>query len=688
MILKNPIYKEKSNVTIKNIGGIVTSLHPAFIDTDRLSDGRNIWNKNGILSSRPGICATQNGLISNEITNEDIKIYYSNFPFENINSYNNLCALVKNLGYSGSKIDFFAIDTNGTAHSIANIELKNSSNTEKYNVKNLIFIKSKKISGSGIFVILPVHIINSTSAEERKEVLYYELSADYKSFIKISTENLYRPIIIKNGYGNLADSNVRREFKESRPEGVNLLNGSFEARFILDGLSDNFTLPSAFAKDAPIEIRYYTSEVSYRTVMIEGGESQSSIFTYMGIELYITVNRAIGKIYFRRDGEPFRMPSIPDVESLRIYSYADVTGADYEIFSSSVSPILFDSRLFIAGGENRGNKVYYSSKTEHLYFCEDYSVSVGNKSYDLTALSMQSKYIIAFKERELYRLSIKCTDEISLQKLEIDSKGLVFEKPKCTVTQINDTIGCDLPDTIVTCANRLVWFHSDGVVYTLYGSNLYTEGSIYELSSDISNLLTDIPKNNLTHAFAADLNGYYALGLHNKLFLMDARVSGFRYLSNQKGEKENKLTWFLWDAPEEAYFISGFLCGGKEYFILSSSNGQVLYTAKLFGEKDIITKASGTEEKIPEFSLSSAIFSKNFNNLDRISFNALIKCPAEFILFNENEEFDRYSINAGKEFKSYIVPTPYKKGSIGIKIKGSGEFKLKDIVCSFKERIY
>ncbi len=688
MILKNPIYKQKSNVTIKNIGGMVTSLHPAFIDTDCLSDGCNIWNKNGILSSRPGICATENGLISNQITNEDIKIYYSNFPFENINSYNNLCALVKNLGYSGSKIDFFAIDTNGTVHSIANLELKNSSNTEKYNVKNLIFIKSKKISGSGIFVIMPVHIIKSNSAEERKEVLYYELSADYKSFIKISTQNLYRPIIIKNGYGNLADSQIRREFKESRPEGVNLLNGSFEARFILDGLSHTFTLPSTFAKDAPIEIRYYTSEVTYKTVTIEAGEFKSPTFTYMGFELYITVNRDIGKIYFRYDGEPFIMPRIPDVESLRIYSYADVTGADYEIFSSSVSPILFDSRLFIAGGENRGNKVYYSSKTEHLYFCEDYSVSVGNKSYDLTALSMQSKYIIAFKERELYRLSIKCTDEISLQKLEIDSKGLVFEKPKCTVTQINDTIGCDLPDTIVTCANRLVWFHSDGVVYTLYGSNLYTEGSIYELSSDISNLLTDIPKNNLTHAFAADLNGYYALGLHNKLFLMDARVSGFRYLSNQKGEKENKLTWFLWDAPEETYFISGFLCGGKEYFILSSSNGQVLYTAKLSGEKDIITKASGTEEKIPEFSLSSAIFGKNFNNLDRISFNALIKCPAEFVLFNENEEFDRYSINAGKEFKSYIVPTPYKKGSIGIKIKGSGEFKLKDIVCSFKERIY
>lgn len=688
MIFKNPIYKENSKLNIKNIGGIVTSLHPAFIGNDRLSDGYNVWNKNGIISSRPGICATENGLISNQTSNEDIKMYYSNFPFENVESYNNLCAMVKNLGYSGTQIDFFAIDSEGAVHNISNIELKNDSNTEKYNVKNLIFIKSKKISGCGIFVILPIHIINSSTSEERKEVQYFELSSDYNSFIKISPQSLYRPIIIKNGYGNLAPAEIRREYKESRPEGVSLLNGSFEARFVFDGVSDTFSLPTTIANDAPIEIRYYRTDTYYDTVMIEAGQYKSKTFEYLNLDIYVTVNRSTGKIYFRHDGDSFAMPKMVDVESLRILSYCDVAGADYEIFSSAVSPILFDSRLFIAGGENRGNKVYYSGKTEHLYFSEDYSVSVGNKSYDLTALSMQSKYIIAFKAREIFRLSITCTDEIPAQKLEIDSKGLVFEKPKCTVTQINDSLGCDLPDTIVTCANRLVWFHSDGVVYTLYGSNLYTEGSIYELSSDISNLLTDIPKDHLTHAFAADLNGYYALGLYNRLFLMDLRVSGFRYLSNQNGKKENKLTWFLWQSPEETCFISGFLCGGKEYFVLSSSNGQVLYTAKLSGEKDIITKLDGNEEKIPQFALSSAILGENFNNLDRISFNALIKHSAEVTVFDENQMINRQSIAESKEFKTYIIPAAYKKGSIGIKIKGSGEFKLKDIICYFKERIY
>ncbi len=688
MKFKNPVYKEKSNVNIKNIGGIVTSLHPSVIGNNRLSDGYNIWNKNGILSSRPGICATENGLISNQITNDDIKMYYSNFPYENLDDYNNLCAMVKNLGYSGTQIDFFAIDSKGEVHRISNIMLKNDSNTEKYNVKNLIFIKSKKISGCGIFVILPVHIINSETAEERKEVQYFELDTDYKSFIKISRESLYRPIIVKNGYGNLAPSDIRREFKESRPEGVSLLNGSFEARFIFDGVSHTFALPVAFAEDAPIEIHCYRTETSYDKLIIGPGEFQSQTFDHLGRDIYVTVNRRVGKVYLRYDSEPYAMPKRFGGESLRIYSYSDVSGADYEIFSSSVSPILFDSRLFIAGGENRGNKVYYSSKTEHLYFCEDYSVSVGNKSYDLTALSMQSKYIIAFKAREIFRLSITCTDEIPIQKLELDSKGLVFEKPKCTVTQINDSLGCDLPDTIVTCANRLVWFHSDGVVYTLYGSNLYTEGSIYELSSDISNLLTDIPKAHLTHAFAADLNGYYALGLHNRLFLMDVRVSGFRYLSNQNLKKENTLTWFLWKSPEETCFFSGFLCGGKEYFVLSSDNGQVLYTAKLSGEKDIITKSDGTEEKIPNFSLSSAVFGENFDNIDTISFNALSNHPASVKVFDQNREFMGHRIAKGEEFKTYIIPHVYKKGSIGIKIEGRGEFKLKDISCCFKERIY
>jgi hypothetical protein len=301
---------------------------------------------------------------------------------------------------------------------------------------------------------------------------------------------------------------------------------------------------------------------------------------------------------------------------------------------------------------------------------------------------MQSKYIIAFKEREMYRLSITCTDEISMQKIELDNKGLVFEKPKCTVTQINDTIGCDMPDTIVTCANRLVWFHSDGAVYTLYGSNLYTEGSIYELSGDISNLLSDISEEELKYAFAADFNGYYVLGLYDKLFLMDVRVSGFRYLGTQKHRKNNNISWFLWNAPDETHFVSGFLIGGKEYFIMSSNDSRLLYMAQMSGETDLIRNDGETEEKIPEFSFSTAIFGKTSSAIDRVCINAQLKEKAGLSFFDENREYGAFSITPHKDFKSYILSSPYKKGGIGIKIKGRGPFMLKDLVCSFKERIY
>ena len=686
MIFKNPVSKKHNNVTVKNFGGIVTALHPSFIGNDRLSDGFNIWNKNGNISSRPGICSTFSPTVSKDVNCDNIKLYYSNFPYEKLEGYNKFCALVKNSGESNPQIDFFAVDTEGDVHNITQLDLSGK-NGQIVHIKNLVFIKSTKISGGGIFVIVPVHTINPQDLSESKEVLYFEFSSDYKNLIKILPENLYRPTIIKNGFGNFVTADVRREYKESRPEGVNLLNGLFEARFIIDGVSNTFCVPTVIAEDAPIEIRYQTSEYTYESVTINGGDFKSDSFTHLGQEVYVTVSRETGKIFIRSDGAPYALSKLIDGETLRIFSYADVKGADYEIFSSGVSPILFDSRLFMAGGESRNNKVYYSSKTEHLYFCEDYSVSVGNKSYNLTALSMQSKYIIAFKEKEIYRLSITCTDEISKEKIEIDGNGLVFETPKCTVTQINDSLGCDLPDTIVTCANRLVWFHSDGAVYTLYGSNLYTEGSIYELSSNISNLLINIPKNQLKNAFAADFNGYYVLGLYNRLFLMDVRVNGFRYLSSQKNNK-NGLSWFLWTAPKNTGFMSGFVIGGKEYFILSSDSGRMLFTAQLSGEKDIVETLDKEEVSIPEFSLSTAIFDENFADVDRISFNALIKHPAEFCIFDEDKEENRQSVNSGKEFKSYISPVSYKKGGIGIKIKGSGEFKLKDIIFCFKERLY
>jgi hypothetical protein len=168
---------------------------------------------------------------------------------------------------------------------------------------------------------------------------------------------------------------------------------------------------------------------------------------------------------------------------------------------------------------------------------------------------------------------------------------------------------------------------------------------------------------------------------------MDVRVSGFRYLTNSKSEKENKLTWFFWEAPKDTYFTSGFLCGGTEYFIMSSDDGKVLYVASPKGEKDLITKVNKTEENVPEFMICTSIFGEHSCNVDKITMNAYFGASAEFTLFDENAEYDTLRVDGAKEYKSYIIPTSYKKGSIGIKIKGSGKFNLKNIVVGFKERI-
>ena len=85
-----------------------------------------------------------------------------------------------------------------------------------------------------------------------------------------------------------------------------------------------------------------------------------------------------------------------------VFAYSDTASAAYELLSSNASPINYDERLFIPGGENRGNRIYFSGKNLPLYYCEKNSFPVGNNNYNITALSLQSKYVIAFKQKEIW----------------------------------------------------------------------------------------------------------------------------------------------------------------------------------------------------------------------------------------------------------------------------------------------
>lgn len=692
MVHKSPRFSNEKTYKIDTLGGIVSSEHPSFVGLDRLSDAENLWNKNSILSTRPGIAATEDGWITDYRHNPDTcKVFYADFPFEAIPGYNRLFAVVRDEEFYINAVEFFVADENGKAHYLTFKEFVGPNGGVSYEIKNILFVKDKPIDGCGIFVLIPIFRTDGYTGNQTREVYCYELSSDYKHVIQIGLHNFYCPIILKHGFGRSAPMEIKEGKTTSYPEGVNILGGSFEACFDCDGISSQFTLPVTLASDAFVRVHLYTSSTAYISFTINGSKNFSDPVSFMGKNITVAIERSSGNLYFYADDQPYSVPMLHSNNGLRVFSNVDTYDQAYDLLSRRSKPISFDNRLFFPGGGNRGDKIYFSGKNQPLYYSERNCISVGNSDYDVTALSLQSRYVIAFKEREIYRLSLSETNYIDRDTLLQDESLTFIPTPSYKITKINDSIGCDLPTTIVNCANRLVWFHSDGAVYTLYGSNLYTEGSVYELSSEISDRLHSFNYEQLNYIFAADLNGYYVLGLPDRLFIMDARASGFRYLSGHKAAKKDYggLPWFIWKAPEGAKFMSAFTCGGKEYFLMGTSYYDYLYLACLSGEKDIIfNDDKEIEEKLPSYSLSTAIFGDSLSLGQRVTINALSKNDGEIQLFDQNGVFKTAEIKGSGRLRNFIIPTPYKKGGIGIKIKGSGQFLLKDITYHLSERIY
>lgn len=208
------------------------------------------------------------------------------------------------------------------------------------------------------------------------------------------------------------------------------------------------------------------------------------------------------------------------------------------------------TRLFLGGNTNaeESGLVIWSGLNEPLYFSENCYAYVGNPTQPVTAFGKQSDMLVIFKENETYFTRYTQNDSITADEL-IDQSVVDYTASSVyfPLTQINAHIGCDCPDTVQLCRNRLVWTNSNGKVYTLVTNNQYSERNIYEIGEMIERRLSEEKK--LKSAFSADWEGHYMLQCGNRTYLMDYNSNGFQYAySYQKNEDANaRIPWYYWE---------------------------------------------------------------------------------------------------------------------------------------------
>ncbi|MEE0947004.1 MAG: hypothetical protein U0M42_09315 [Acutalibacteraceae bacterium] len=690
MKFPTPKTKGKKSRTAIGMTGIITAHDPLSLRNDKLSFGSNLWNDEGIITNRPAFFKSGGLLSENGYLTDEQKVFFADFPFTEVFGYSSLMALVREVYYERTEISFYAVNNTAQTKHLFTIELVPPNMGSGYEVKNILFIKDTARKGNGIYIIIPTKSVSLSTGETVKQVKYYEMNSDCSGTHFVSTNSFYCPLVMKNGRGRQYIEHKDVPVKPTvYPESPNILNGAFEADYFCDDESHQYVLPYTVTQDSEVKIYYYTNPVSFKYFRIPPNEEYSDTQHFMNIDLYFKIDRSTGIVTSYNGNEIYALQRMSYDNSIRICAYTDTVMTAYELLSRRIKPINCDCRLFLTGGEKNGHKIFYSGKNKPLYFCEKNSFEVGDDMGDITALSQQNRYIIAFKEREVYRISINGSAELSDDKLRNDISIDDVPRPTAKVVRITNFIGCDRPQTIKICGNRVVWYHSDGAVYTLYGSNLYTEGSVYELSADIKNSLKALSEEEKKHMRAFLINGYYGLSTGSKIFLMDSLVSGFVYLSGHKSadKKYSGLSWFYWETPKDYIIVDSFMLCGNTYFVMADRYTNCFFISSLSGNSDLVYDKDGNPTAVPiSYSFATALLGDSEAELAEILIRAHITQKATIELFDENQTVHSFEVEGKNAYRNYVIPMYCRKGKIGIRIKGAGTIRLGEIKIEKLER--
>lgn len=197
-----------------------------------------------------------------------------------------------------------------------------------------------------------------------------------------------------------------------------------------------------------------------------------------------------------------------------------------------------NSRLFLAG--NGTSTYYYSDVFDASYFPEMQYALVGNSEDDITGFGSQYNILVVFKPTEMYGVTYSYTTDTNG-----DMKAIFSSQ------QINDTMGCDMPDTIQYVGNRLTWGSTQFGICTLCSTTLADEKNVQVVSRNINGgYRTDglLGEANLKDAVAVNFEGRYMLCVNNVVYAWDYTNTPYVVSDRLTPDQAAKaLAWYKWD---------------------------------------------------------------------------------------------------------------------------------------------
>lgn len=681
--------------------GINKELFRTDIKDNELCDALNMYQLGSLLTARKGLKNDSSFLLGTDFNDCDIKLIGSRiYTDEGLIKIYHLCKKNSNT-YKNS---ILILKSDGSKNQISISDCKTADFSNGIEKINCCIIKGKPSFGNGFYILFSVTDGNGEISLKK----IYEINSFITGVYEISPDEIYAPLVMVNGRGNkfsTLSATARTNYpKPSMLEDFNLLSTGFRACFKTDGVSDGFYLPVKNLTDKAdenIKAKLTVENGTVYTFTIPYDESYSAYNTIDSKQIRIGVNREAGYIFFQDNTLNSAPPKITEglYNNLEITAYKPYGSG--LIFTSTVSES-FNSRAYLSGCKKQGNAVFYSKKNNPLYFPSSNISYFGDKSGVVTAFSQQNDRLIVFKAHQIGICSKISSSEYNTELIILgkSDKRTTFEK--MDISSINTGIGCICPETLVNCANRLVFLGTDKKIYTITSSANYLQ-RLYKLSDKIGNTLSSISIDG--NAFAVNYKGHYMLFINHRCFLFNYNTDAFLSASspNSKASSKNKLGWFEFEfnignaSLFSALSIDDNLIVIARATLTSPSNKIYLYSFN--GETDSFVTSGGVIRNYG-FPVKMKTKASNFGSnkkkkilgisvcFGKETFNSYL-CDIKLKYLNENTTVTGTTINEHREQaeQTVIKRNPLISGvkNFGFSLESNNRFSVKQAEIEYKE---
>lgn len=467
---------------------------------------------------------------------------------------------------------------------------------------NVILFASDPIHGDGLYAL----VYAGSGSTAGTTVWEHNTNKGDAKWTQITGDDVYAPLVLINGKGDKYDelpSSGAAPFPDAVTfEGFNTLFGNFRAGFMSDGKSGRFQLPCAIKANTKLTVEYTGLKENDESAVWEIPANRDYSHDVDDADnapkgLSANINRETGLLYFNRvsaDVYPLINNGIPN--SILVTAVADMPACTLGNstqaiwFGGSSKGINGGSRLFLTGDSRNPGKVCWSDQGRPLYFPENCYAYVGESGKPVEAMAKQDDMLVFFKQDETYYTTYvdgpdyTADDILSGAIVDVTAVDAVFP-----IYQISPNVGCDQPDTIQNCDNRLIWASSPGHVYTLVSSSIYSNANIYRLTDETGPLI-DTAGNTQSGV----LDGWYYLFCGDTAYVMDYRTNAVRGVTSYAKDR-SPVAWYVWKFTPTGPMAVGVLSSEADGMLLISDgagqNNNNHITGGLFEE--------GTEDTAP-----------------------------------------------------------------------------------------